>query len=1162
MNNKIRLLKPRRPAAFALFTLLIAIATMTGWPGQRLIRAAQTGHIAPGDNAGSSEQNMARVATLQRQRRPRGNRTAAADSAVTQAPASFVGNLTTISGAGADGVLMTRQSDCSLTLSPFTYMHSPTSLSFALTGSTPHYEQTLHTEASLKTQAGIFAQGCTEQTLGIGSRFAVYAGKTSQALNVFAVAFYDAGSGTNAVITVVMNSDYTLNSFASDPSIANAGSVATGDLNGDGNGDIVVVNSNTQSGGSIDVLLGNANGTFQPAVAYSTPGQTALAAVVDDVNGDGIPDVVVASDTQQISVLTGKGDGTLNPAQSFAITDPMAEGSPVPIAYLITADLRGNSRKDIITSNGLVLLNNGDGTFSPAASPAFPAVNPNVATAYIAAGDVNKDGHVDLVVDVNGSIITTYLGKGDGTFTAGNSYASIGNQGYVTVTDLDGDGNPDIYTGIANGGVFFGDGYDLNLSYALMGNGDGTFQGAPTLPVAYNGTNLGDINGDGKLDLIGVSGSSFVPYLNDGNGSFTAGTPLAVPTSFMLGGQTYTSQSTAVSFAALADVTGDGKADLIFTLGVVGSVVVSAGNTPVYFVAKSNGDGSFATPVAAEVSLVSTGDFDYEDGIQGLQTADFNGDGNTDLIFTYTVTPSYNSVYSQGFAILLGNGDGTFKLPILQTTYSSTTQPSYYLGPQIATIGDVNNDHKPDLMVIAETSNPPGQFQPNTQMELLPGNGDGTFGKPSVIATATNPGLPVNESTPAILADLNGDGRLDLICLGDTTAGQGQLAISLGNGDGTFAAPSILNTTDGGGNTIYADSLAAADFNGDGKMDIAVTSVDSSASGIYPGNGDGTITSFNSSSPVDVFNLEVLGWTAATDFNGDGKPDLLVGNTLLINTYGTVATLTPSVTSLSASAATITAGASETFTATVSGTGGTPTGTVSFLDGTSILGTGTLSAGTATYSTSTLSAGAHSVTAQYAGDSNFTGSTSAAVTVTVQAAVPASFTVSASPTSLSITPGQSGTSTLSVTPVGGFAQAVSFACSGLPSEAACTFAPATVTPGASAVTTTLTITTAAPQTAVEKRRIYPSGMTGLLALGSLLLFAMTGISHAHRWGRWLVMAIALTLGGGLISCGGGGSGGGGTTSTNPGTPAGTSTITVTATAGSISKTTALQLTVP
>jgi len=207
-----------------------------------------------------------------------------------------------------------------------------------------------------------------------------------------------------------------------------------------------------------------------------------------------------------------------------------------------------------------------------------------------------------------------------------------------------------------------------------------------------------------------------------------------------------------------------------------------------------------------------------------------------------------------------------------------------------------------------------------------------------------------------------------------------------------------------------------------------------------------------------------------------------------------------------------------------------------------------------------LATGAHSITAQYGGDSNFAASTSTPVTVTVQAAVPPSFSISASPATLSITAGATGTTTVSVTPAGGFAQPVTFACSGLPSEATCTFAPATVTPGASAVTTTLTITTTAAQSSVQSG-IHRAGMTGLLALGSLLLLLMPGVSRVARWNRWFVLVCALVLGGAFLGCGGSGGGGGGGGTSNPGTPSGTSTVTVTATSGSTNQTASLQMTV-
>ena len=149
---------------------------------------------------------------------------------------------------------------------------------------------------------------------------------------------------------------------------------------------------------------------------------------------------------------------------------------------MITADLRGIGRKDIIGSNGLVLLNNGDGTFSAVLQAQhFLFRQPRRASGpSLASGDLNKDGKLDLVVSKGGDVLI-YLGKGDGTFTPGVSYANVNTAGFVTVSDLDGDGNADIYIGDANGGMYRGDESDSNIAYALMGNGDGTFRGAPTV---------------------------------------------------------------------------------------------------------------------------------------------------------------------------------------------------------------------------------------------------------------------------------------------------------------------------------------------------------------------------------------------------------------------------------------------------------------------------------------------------------------------------------------------------------------------------------------------------------------------------------------------------------------------------------------------------------
>jgi len=1082
--------------------------------------------------------------------------------------ASFQGNFTIIGAPPGQSIGLYRMPDCSLTLATAavnvgagTYMQA---------SDTPSYERVLHAEAQLTTTPDVFASACLIQpSTGTGSAPGIFVGNTSTGISVIA-AIGTTASTSNGLYIAAGTTAFTVTSNA----FATAGVVTAGDLNGDGNRDLVITSNGIDNkGGSVYVLLGNADGTFQTAVTYPTAGASATAAVIDDINGDGKLDIVSVSDTQMISVLLGKGDGTFAAAQSFAapILPGYTSTTSTPIVNLITADLRHIGKKDIICSDGAVLLGNGDGTFTPASVPAFPyAIGTSNFGPNLASGDFNNDGKPDLVLSTGANILT-YLGKGDGTFTAAGSYATINSYGSVTVSDLDGDGNADIYIGLANGGAYGGDFDNSNMSYALMGHGDGTFAGAPTIVGDYTGNNLGDVNGDGLPDIITDSltssntpGPTFTVQLGTAKGAFDPVSTITAPASFVLNGHTITGANTTGPGAfAVADINGDGKADLVFAdNNLIGNAL------PVYFTALSNGDGTFAAPVPYAFPQVSpAGDYDVALTVSGMQIANFTAGGNNGLIFVFSDQYGGTGVttpYIEGFAVLPGNGDGTFKAPVITTTFSGATANTTALLPQIVSTADFNGDGKADLLVTVQSFTI--ATGATAQLELFLGNGDGTFKAPATISTAANPDVNGSSLVPCAVADFNKDGKPDVACLGETSAGQAQLAVSLGNGDGTFAAPTILNVS--GGDAIRDSGIGAADFDGDGTVDIALLDAED-ISGIYYGKGDGTFTSVPSngnSYPKDLINLFAGGPTIAGDFNHDGKPDLLAGNVLLLNIYGSApVTVTATTTALTASAATITAGASVTFTATIagaSGSTGTPTGTVTFLDGTTTLGTGTLSAsGVATYATSALATGAHSITAQYGGDSNFAASTSTALTVTVQAPVPASFTLSASPTSLSITPGATGTTTVSVTPAGGFAQPVTFACSGLPSEATCTFAPATVTPGASAVTTVLTITTTAAQSAVQKSRIYRSGMAGLLALGSLLLFAVPGTKRAARWSRWFVLVMALALGGGLISCGGGGSGGGGGTQTNPGTPAGTSTVTITATSGSLNPTASMQVTV-
>jgi hypothetical protein len=155
------------------------------------------------------------------------------------------------------------------------------------------------------------------------------------------------------------------------------------------------------------------------------------------------------------------------------------------------------------------------------------------------------------------------------------------------------------------------------------------------------------------------------------------------------------------------------------------------------------------------------------------------------------------------------------------------------------------------------------------------------------------------------------------------------------------------------------------------------------------------------------------------------------------------ATTLPTTITLTSSAATVTVGTAVTFAATATATGATPGGTVAFLDGTATLGTGTLnSSGVATFSASSLAIGVHSITAQYAANGIFLASVSAAKAITING-MP-DFSVSASPASLTVKSGGSGTATFTVTPVNSYAGTLQLSCSNLPVSATCSFAPATL----------------------------------------------------------------------------------------------------------------------
>lgn len=268
---------------------------------------------------------------------------------------------------------------------------------------------------------------------------------------------------------------------------------------------------------------------------------------------------------------------------------------------------------------------------------------------------------------------------------------------------------------------------------------------------------------------------------------------------------------------------------------------------------------------------------------------------------------------------------------------------------------------------------------------------------------------------------------------------------------------------------------------------------------------------------------------------------------------GTLALVGPpaaTTTALSASTTSVDEQQKVTLTATVQGN--SPTGTVTFLNGATSLGTATISGNSASLTTTFASAGSVSLTASYGGDANNLASTSSPITVTI---VAPSFAVAVSPASATVTPGQSATFTITVTPAGGFATAVTLSCGALPSQASCAFATPSVTPSAGQpVQLMLTVSTAASTADLRQNPLGLPGREPWFPAGAVVSVAgLLGLARvrraSHRWRQWLqavaVLTTACALSLSLLGCGGGG---GSTTPSNPGTPAGTSSISISATA--------------
>jgi hypothetical protein len=836
-----------------------------------------------------------------------------------------------------------------------------------------------------------------------------------------------------------------------------SGFLAAGDLNGDGRADVVTL-VDTISSSTLFVYLGNGDGTFKSGVSYDLGPTQALTLSIGDFNGDDKADIAVSATGQEM-VLLGNGNGTFQTARISA-------GVSYPDDAAI-GDFNGDGKLDLVV-DGAVLLGNGDGTFQSVLKAGF--------AGQMAVGDFNGDGKLDLVAQTQ-----IFLGNGDGTFSdTGHAYL-VQSYSNTVIADFNGDGKLDIAAG----------------NVVLLGNGDGTFQGNPLsvgfigIAVEFHGEVVGDFDNNGTKDIAIASLETVFILSNDGSGAPSLTHTYAYPA-----GQ--------CSKIVAADLNGDGNVDLLVFGGVVDPIYPEMYDWN-YSVLLGNGDGTFQSPILYQQSLGADSPEYYS-----VTVADFNNDGKTDIVINL---PSVSL-----WALLLGNGDGTFAAPIYLAAAA--------LPPLVN--ADFNGDGSVDIA---------GQAGGTA---LLFGNGDGTF---------RTPVFPPNLQSfyPQFTADLNHDGKPDLI-----SGSQ----VALGNGDGTFTLlPSVLQNV-----------VAIADLNGDGRPDVLYQTAGNNMiqTGVMLGNGDGTF-----GSPSNVFATTDYREVLVVDMNGDGRPDLVFvpiggsgGVGVLLNT--TAPGFELSATALFSTP--LTAGNSATSTVTVNpnfgfnkavalSCAGLPSGTVCAFNPPSIAN----SSGTSTLTVSTslgTAAGAYPVKVQGSSGSIVN---SATLSLIVTAAPDFTIGDGGSGTSHTISAGQTASFSLAFTPTGSFTGTVNLTCAVTPvvSPAPTCTLPSSVQTSDNAVqSVTVTVATTGSTTAAAVSNDDLLSLTKPLAWGLVMLGSVCLVLRSRE--RQIVIAAPIMVLALMswVACGSSPS-----TNTRYGTPAGTYRVTVTASSGGLNHTLTLTVVV-
>ena len=630
------------------------------------------------------------------------------------------------------------------------------------------------------------------------------------------------------------------------------------DFNGDGRPDVICLAalSGDDGGNSyVTVLFNNGTGGLVNRHDYSV-GENANSGGVDvgDYNGDGFVDFAVASLMTGVHVYRNTGNGTFALWANFAVS--------MEPTHIASADFNGDGRLDLVVGNtddARIYLNNGSGFTSGVFINNF-----GDGVQGIATGDFDNDGQPDFAL--TGRRLSVYRNLGGGTSFAKTAYPAGENQVGIKVADMDGDGKFDIT--ISN--------YLANSVSVYSNDGTGHFADKREWGVGIgpNSHGIGDVNGDGRLDIVAaasqLSQTTVNVVLNAGNRSYVARRDYGMP-----GG------ARGVEFA---DFNRDGYPD------VVSAAYVSNADGPVVFYGQSDGTLQDGIQIENWGNNIPT----------DVAVGDFNGDGWPDFV---------NSVMSPGnrIRVSMNRGDGTF---FPSVSYTAGADPAG------VGVGDLNGDGNLDI------GNANGG-QLDNSISVFIGNGNGTFQPQIRIPVGFRPG-------DVLLADFDQNGRSEVV-----VTHYGSTAIYYFKPDpaGVLGPPEIINIGNFQGNASAADFdidgwldmmvgaghavllpndhnghfmprietpgcclgyIAAGDWDQDGLMDFVGTNGVLHLALVGWNHGEGNFTQ------VSTLQTGYEPWrVGAADLNGDGLPEIVIGNSrarsisVFTNTTGSGPTPTP-----------------------------------------------------------------------------------------------------------------------------------------------------------------------------------------------------------------------------------------------------------------------------